>query len=128
MGTRADFYVDEEWIGSIAWDGYEFAENRPNPIADATYEEDFRNEVSRMLVKRNDGTTPDLGWPWPWDDSRTTDLAYVFRNGKTEIYDFGKLVIGEDGETDDIKHDFPNMKKIKNVTMGPRSGLLVVQL
>lgn len=128
MGTRADFYVDKEWIGSIAWDGYEFAENRPNSIADATYEKDFRNEVSRMLVKRKDGTTPDLGWPWPWDDSRLTDFSYVFRNGKTEIYNFGEFVISEDGETDNIKHDFPNMKKIKNVTIGPHSGLLVVQL
>jgi len=32
MGTRADFYVgmgkDAEWLGSVAWDGYEWADRR----------------------------------------------------------------------------------------------------
>jgi hypothetical protein len=37
----------------------------------------------------NDATRPEDGWPWPWEDSRTTDYAYAFDNGKVWASCFG---------------------------------------
>lgn len=89
MGTRADFYAgrgpEAEWLGSIAWDGYPkgvfHASGLPQPstVTDMTT---WRADVSEFLDGRDDGTTPDRGWPWPWDDSGTTDYSYAFDDGK----------------------------------------------
>ena len=92
MGTRADFYVGRgehaEWIGSIAYDGY------PDGIARselaAKSEKEFRDEVASLIRNRSHGTTPDRGWPWPWDDSRTTDYAYAFDDGAVFMSVFGR--------------------------------------
>lgn len=117
MGTRADFYVgkgpDAEWLGSVGWDGYEWAEDEKNPIRKAKTEEEYRAAVATMLSGRDDSTTPDRGWPWPWDTSETTDYAYYFHEGAVKWENFG-------GE-------WPNMSKKKNVALGGnRSGLIII--
>lgn len=92
MGTRADFYVGRgehaEWIGSIAYDGY------PDGIArcalNAKSEDVFRREVGELIQNCSHGTTPDQGWPWPWDDSRTTDYAYAFDDGAVLMSAYGR--------------------------------------
>lgn len=80
MGTRADFYVSKpeglEWLGSIAWDGYDIG-----LVAQAETESQFRKSVSDLFAPRDDVTLPERGWPWPWNDSRLTDCAYVFVDG-----------------------------------------------
>ena len=69
MGTRADFYVGRgqkaEWLGSIAWDGYPDGLS-DIPVLSAQTEVAFRAAVRDMLASRKDGTTPEMGWPWPW--------------------------------------------------------------
>jgi hypothetical protein len=134
MGTRADFYVGRgesaEWLGSIAWDGY------PNGIADAVLkaksEPDYRSALKEFLSDRNDTTLPEQGWPWPWETSSTTDFAYAFDGGKVYGSCFGgkwyratskKLT---DDDSDNKVAVFPNMKDRQRVTLGKRSGVIVI--
>lgn len=153
MGTRADFYAgygeNAEWIGSIAWDGYpkgisKAADDKTSSrILESTTEENYREAVAQYLAHREDATAPEHGWPWPWDDSNTTDYAYCFDDGAVRIFSFGsevpkkfrKAVLTEKGalwdewcERDSSTTDavFPDMSKRKKVTFGKRSGLLVL--
>jgi hypothetical protein len=129
MGTRADFYVgtgpEAEWLGSIAFDGYRIddmqekhADKNPDnaacwAIKTATTEGDYRAAVVTLLSINDDATTPDQGWPWPWEDSHTTDYAYAFVDGACKPFPWGRGA------------EWPNMKDRQKVTFGPRSGVLV---
>ena len=130
MGTRADFYIGRgataEWIGSIAWDGY--PDGIPAPILNATDEDTFRAEVAALLSQRDDGTTPDMGWPWPWDDSGTTDYAYAFDGGQVYASNFGCSwwpATAEEPDDGQAKAAvFPDMSDRKATTFGKRSGVM----
>lgn len=91
MGTRADFYdgkgTGAEWLGSIAWDGYPSVLDEMVMLAKDSV--GWREKVSALLAARDDATVPCQGWPWPWDNSGTTDYAYAFENGKVWISCFG---------------------------------------
>jgi hypothetical protein len=87
--------------------------------------------VRDYLASCEDATLPADGWPWPWDDSRTTDYAYAFDEGKAWGSCFGHAWFDPRGEEPD--HDeggkvavFPDMSARKKVTMGKRSGLIVI--
>ncbi|MFH1835312.1 MAG: hypothetical protein ABH851_03885 [Methanobacteriota archaeon] len=58
-------------------------------------------------------TSPEQGWPWPWEDSGTTDYAYAFEAGKVTTY------------TDRPPKGWPNMKSNQQVAFGRRSGMIV---
>lgn len=123
MGTRADFYVGEgptaEWLGSVAWDGYEWEEDES--MVSIKTPEGFKTKVEEILTEREDATRPEQGWPWPWDDSNTTDYAYSFIDGKVHIYIFGR------SEGSEVKNaNFPDMSDKKNLTLGKRSGVIVI--
>jgi hypothetical protein len=135
MGTRADFYVgkgrDAEWLGSIGWDGY------PDGVADevlkATDEVAFRAAVAEFLATRSDATMPAQGWPWPWNDSGTTDYSYWHFDGKTWGSCFGgDLFPGDEEQPEEDTgiacHELPDMSASTNVANGNRSGLIVVSL
>lgn len=133
MGTRADFYVgrgtNAEWLGSIAFDGYTI----PDSIRWAKNRGAYRKAVKRFLEGRDDSTFPKDGWPWPWDDSGTTDYAYAFDGKRTYASVFGGAWWSAKSEgrvdIDNLKGpkaEFPNMKDRKSVTFGRRSGLLVI--
>lgn len=144
MGTRADFYIGRgekaEWLGSIGMDGY--PDGQPsNPewkggLVNATSEADFREKVLATIEGCGHGTKPEQGWPWPWEDSRTTDYAYAFDEGKVWSSCFGRSWVDPLKRLDDDEDErieslgkvavFPNMKDRQNVTLGERSGLLVV--
>lgn len=136
MGTRADFYVGRtraaEWLGSIAWDGY--PDGIPAEIKGAKGEADFRAAVTAFLCERKDRTLPADGWPWPWDDSRTTDYAYAHDAEQTWASCFGTSWFRadqsepeEEDSGDGGLPDFPDMKERRNVVLsGPRSGLIVL--
>src|SRR5205085_462948 len=83
MGTRADFYVGRgegaTWLGSIAWDGY--PEGGVAELLGIKDKHAWMAAVHRFIVSREDGTTTDLGWPWPWEDSNTTDFSYTWDDG-----------------------------------------------
>jgi len=140
MGTRADFYVgigkSAEWLGSIAFDGC------PEGIADylfiAPTERAFRAKVAGFIASKNHGTTPDMGWPWPWEDSRTTDYAYAWTGDGVRAWCFGHAVpedvlkarraadydYAPDGDDwhDAPQDEFPDMSERTNVALGDRSG------
>lgn len=135
MGTRADFYIGRgeaaEWLGSIAWDGY--PEGVPEDVLKASSESNFRQAVSSFLQSRDDATLPEDGWPWPWDDSRTTDFTYA-HDGQVWVACFGRGWFESGHELEDAdprwtqpEVPFPDMKKRKNVAFGARSGIIVVQ-
>lgn len=81
MGTRADFFVgigpEAEWIGSTSYDGGP-RDWGSTPLAART-EDEFRAAVEEMLSDRQALVTrPSEGWPWPWNDFRTSDYAYAW--------------------------------------------------
>lgn len=115
MGTRADFYVGRgksaKWVGSIAFDGYPdgitpYSEKTENWLGytqhlsdewptnehlfDSITEEQFLSRLKRFFQYRDDVTLPEEGWPWPWDDSNTTDYSYAFDEGKVWGTCFGR--------------------------------------
>lgn len=144
MGTRANFYVgrgsEAEWLGSIAWDGYPdgvFDANRPSALPMKASEDEWRSAVAEFLAQREDGTLPEHGWPWPWDDSGTTDYAYALDDGVVYASGFGygwfAVAEGEPRDEDDERDRsggktavFPDMRERKNFTMGTRSGVMVI--
>jgi hypothetical protein len=135
MGTRADFYIgrgkDAEWLGSIAMDGYPDGEPESYHIVEQATEEGFRHAVTHMLDAIDHATKPEQGWPWPWDDSGTTDYAYAFDGDMVWASGFGGAWFDaskpqpQDEDDRSKVANFPDMKDRANVTMGKRSGLLV---
>jgi hypothetical protein len=131
MGTRADFYIgkgkEAEWLGSIAFDGY--PEKNAPPMESgaiiAITEGAFRAAVAN-LSKQDDFTDPKLGWPWPWEDSTTTDFAYCFVGDHVEVFCFGRPydLAHPDDEIEGPEAEFPDMTRRQNVTYGRRSGAL----
>lgn len=140
MGTRADFYVgrgvDAEWLGSIAWDGY--PPGIPAQILNCTSPEAFRHSVAQFIAERRDGTKPEQGWPWPWDDSCTTDFAYAIDDGLVYAscfggewltaakYDEEAEALDKSGGSSRKGAVFPNMAHVKEMTLGERSGVIVL--
>lgn len=139
MGTRADFYVGRgdtaEWLGSIAWDGY--PAGLPLRLLTSPSEEDYRRDISDFLDEREDATRVENGWPWPWKDSRTTDYAYAFHENNVWACPFGYYwydAADDDPNVDDEGEPtitektavFPDMTAVQNVTLGGRSGLIVL--
>lgn len=136
MGTRADFYVgrgkDAEWLGSIAWDGY------PQGIAKALLkskdEAEYRGALTAFFAKREDVTLPERGWPWPWENSQTTDYAYAFDGGKVWASRFGHKWFRAAGKEPQDHHDgakveFPDMSTRTAAPAGDkRSGIMLIQL
>lgn len=125
MGTRADFWIgsgpEAEWLGSVAFDGYEWAEEEGNAVMAAPTADDFRRRVA-IVLERDDATVPAQGWPWPWSDSTTTDYAYVFEDGEVTAYAAGSS-LKDDGTGP--RHGWRDMTAFKNVTYSPRSGLII---
>lgn len=133
MGTRADFYIgrgkEAKWLGSIAWDGY--PDGIDAELLKAKSAAQFKRRTTRFLKSRKDATFPENGWPWPWDDSNTTDYAYCFDAGRVWYWeepddDSGACWVSGRAKDKKTPCDFPNMKEFQNVTLGPRSGVIVV--
>lgn len=133
MGTRADFYIGKrsdlqnvEWLGSIAWDGYpdgnpsllnrtEHLESQYIGYGHSDFSiEEYENNYMKNLMDlqkecHDEFTTPENGWPWPWDSSRTTDYAYLFdrEDGKVYISGFGsEFYTFEQSEDEDFMEEF----------------------
>lgn len=142
MGTRADFYVgrgeEAEWLGSVGFDGY--PAGIESYVFNATTEQDYREAVTNFLDQETyHATKPEMGWPWPWGDSRTTDYAYAFEDGKIYASSFGHPWFVVDLEADNFGDKdeagwnesartiiFPNMRKYKNVAYDQRSGAIFI--
>lgn len=146
MGTRCDLYLgtgpDAEWLGSLAFDGYAIhaceagSDQDTYAVAYAKTPDQFRVAVTQLLASRRDSTRPEQGWPWPWEDSCTTDYAYCFVGEGVQCYCFGRgpVQIGapfDDDDGNELVHEvpgvFPDMTARQRVTFGPRSGLIIIQ-
>ncbi len=143
MGTRADFYIGRgesaEWLGSIAFDGY--PDGVPEPLLGCASEKEFRDAVQTVASENDHFTRPEQGWPWPWEDSGTTDYSYAYDDARVYVTCFGHGWItgskwlqaqGTDEAEElfgsDEKLPFPNMKDRQNVTFGQRSGVILLRL
>ncbi len=138
MGTRADFYLGfgegSEWLGSVAWDGYQWAEGESNALMDSQTPDEFRQAVKEIQAIRDDFTTPEMGWPWPWSDSRTTDYAYCLEDDGEFVsvvpYIFGSPIADteDDEERESLpkREGWPDMTDVQNVTLGGRSGVMFI--
>lgn len=134
MGARADFYVgrgtEAEWLGSIGSDGYP-SDISPRVLAAVT-EPEYRAAVQEFLDACGEATFPKDGWPWPWNDSRGSDYAYAWADGHTWRSEFGRPWILADQEPPDYSEQprttiFPDMTSRQQVTLGPRSGLILIR-
>lgn len=134
MGTRADFYIkkaDEKeliWIASIAWDGY--PDGIDKYVLQSKTATEYISELQKFLSTRDDVTLPKDGWPWPWDDSNTTDFAYCFHKGKVYANNFGDGWRNPYSKAENPKilwrHKYPDMKDIKNVRYDKGSGIILL--
>ena len=123
MGTRADFYVgtgvNAEWLGSVRQDGYEWQKSSDCRLMQATTEDQFRDAVEEIANEREDWTSPDQGWPWPWNDSFMTDLAYALVDGKTHVFYWGMLPPKNEDDEPAKTVDWPKMQDRQDPTLGP---------
>ena len=85
--------------------------------------QEFKENVTNEIKSRKDGTLKNMGWPWPWNDSRTTDYSYVFdtKRSKIDIFEYGRI----NGQGEEL-NIFPDMSEIMNVALNSRSGLIYV--
>jgi hypothetical protein len=147
MGTRADFYIGKddkaEWLGSIAWDGNRDA--MPDELMQAHSEVGFRQALEDFFAAdRDDVTLPPMGWPWPWVTSATTDCAYFFFDGRVWDVrgDANRMDVYVPCDEPEPEEDtpegnawlqnrdpvhYPDMSKLQSVTLGKRSGLIVIR-
>lgn len=135
MGTRADFYIkkaDEKelvWLASIAWDGY--PDGIDKLILRAKTEKQFKAALTKFLSTRDDVTLPNNGWPWPWDDSNTTDYGYCFHKGRVYSNYFGRGWYSPFSKAEEPRiiwnHPYPNMTNVKNVRYDKGSGLIIIK-
>lgn len=136
MGTRADFYIgrgeNSKWIGSIAWDGY--PDGIPDDLLASETVDDFTKAVNSFFSDRDDVTLPDMGWPWPWETSHTTDFVYAIDGGKVWASCFGSnwfdpAVIDDDGNRSetDMPAVFPVFSRDRYAEAGTnRSGVIII--
>lgn len=149
MGTRADFYIETntgmEWIASYPCDGYPDGKAQEIGLYQAKTADEFMNLLYECLGSA--ATFPEMGWPWPWNDSRGTDFAYLFRPTKGMVFVSDglrcwltipeyTLTLAEKGYEEFYEWwdslswvrgcpQFPDMSELKKTTLGPRSGLIV---
>lgn len=140
MGTRADFYAGRgagaRWLGSVAWSGtVEGLAGKPGgqAILDATTEAEFCAAVEQHIRSRADGTLPEQSWPWPWDDSGSTESVFAFDAGA--VFFIAPMPCREAGvgRWVDVRSPhaprdleplaFPDMSALTNFATDERSGL-----
>ena len=118
------------WLGSIAWDGY--PQGIDAAVLAATTKEEYVREALAFMEPRDDHTHPEQGWPWPWNDSGTTDYAYTFKDGRVVASCFGNTwFVAADGDPEDDEDDahvpMPDMTAIQNLDFGKWSGVMFIQ-
>lgn len=132
MGTRADFYLgrgeNAEWIGSVAMDAY--PDGIATAVLSAASEDGFTAALLRFIADRDDFTSPEDGWPWPWKDSCLTDYSYAYEDGAVWTSRFGgqwiRSIEGEPDRNLPKTATFPDMTERMAVAFDQRSGAIFV--
>jgi len=87
-------------------------------------------QLGSFLFDRDDVTRPEDGWPWPWKSSYMTDFAYAFDGARVLCSCHGEpwqvATEFEDREEEARSVEFPDMTDVQKVTLGVRSGLIVI--
>lgn len=60
-----------------------------NPITRATTSDEFLAAAMWIIDGRDDGTSAENGWPWPWADSSTSSWIYAFDDGELYVSKHG---------------------------------------
>jgi hypothetical protein len=102
----------------------------PKPLLAVTSEEEFRHVLGGIL-ESEDATLPYMGWPWPWDDSQTTDFSYAYDDGvwiSCFGYRWDKPEDYDPDADDAVKTTvFPKFGgQEQKVDMGKRSGVMII--
>lgn len=142
MGTRADFFIGigptAEWIGSVSHDGWPDKRGWGHKPIRARSEAQFRAAVEEMLSTTGVTTTrPEEGWPWPWEDFRTSDWAYAWdpKRGPV-ISEFGhqwmtleerKTSYGRERERKLRDDEVRDMSKGPKADVWAKSGLVLLR-
>jgi hypothetical protein len=123
--------------------GHSYPDGIDAQVLNCTSEPAFRHAVADFLAGRDDATQVEMGWPWPWDDSCTTDFAYAFDSGEVfascfagcwlNAAKYDELGTAMDESEQEVLEAltskpavFPNMADRKRMTLGKRSGLIVL--
>lgn len=131
-----------EWVGSYGWDGYPGGVPKKMGLLTVKNETDYRANILEFLEEHDGYIADKHGWPWPWDNSGTTDYYYIFHEGRVlvscfdwlvEINDYMKhadSIADEDGDVIerivvDIAFTLPDMSVIKKVDFGKGSGVMM---
>lgn len=132
MGTRADFYIGRdpqhmEWLGSVAFDG-DAGSMQNDGLFAVEGVNAYRSWVKSL--DRDDFTSPEMGWPWPWETSATTDYAYTWDDGKVWWSCFGSAwETDPQADTDGAlaTAEFPEFDTTNHARAGTkRSGNMVI--
>lgn len=118
-----------KWIGSIAWDGY--PKGIDVAVLEAQSEEEYKAQLGSFLFDRDDVTRLEDGWPWPWESSYLTDFAYAFDGERVLCSCFGtpwQVATEFEDKAEPRSVEFPDMTDVQKVTLGARSGLIVIPL
>jgi hypothetical protein len=146
MGTRADFFVGigptAEWIGSVSYDGWSDTSGAGVGPLSSTSEAAFRAAVEHVLSTWHPPVTrPEEGWPWPWEDFRTTDYAYAWDPARGPVVsEFGHVWLTPQ-ELLDLPRDMPyggqrelrddevrDMRGHKKADILAKSGLMLLKV
>lgn len=80
MSSKADFYCDQEYIGSVKRNGEIW--NVPYDVVMQINKTMFIEEVIKFIEKENGVEY----WPWNWEDSKMTDYTYIFDTNHEKVY------------------------------------------
>ena len=79
--TKADFYIKREGQKELEWIGsceYETIDKFLQSALEAKEESDYYTNIFESWKDDPEHYTPIHGWPWQWEDSNGTDIAYCF--------------------------------------------------
>jgi hypothetical protein len=146
MGTRADFFIGvgpaAKWVGSVSYNGWPDDDGAGAEPMAATSEAEFRAAVERVLSTWHPPVTrPEEGWPWPWEDFRTTDWAYAWdraRGPVTSQYGHDWMTarqlkelprdLSYRGQRELRDDEVPDMTKGKKADVLAKSGLMLLKV
>jgi len=83
--TKADFYIKREGIKELEWIGsceYETMNLFLKEALEAKTERDYYTSLSASFETDEEHYVAIHGWPWKWETSEGTDVAYVFDTDK----------------------------------------------
>lgn len=111
--TKADFYIKREGQKELEWIGsceYETIDLFLKEALEAKNEKDYINFIFESWKDDPEHHVPIHGWPWKWEDSTGTDMAYCFDGNKVLANAKGAGWYTMDGKAVKTNYKFPKFK------------------